>query len=156
AEKFPDVSFNVNLSEVPARVIDSGYDIVMIHRPTLREKSVACRTFRTVRYLICASQSYLKAAGTPAKPADLTRFNCLINDKQIRPNEWRFGGPGGQVVTVKVRGNLRMNDSIALHEAVLGGMGIARLPDYHAEAALKQGGLRVLFDNVVYINRTIT
>lgn len=153
-QQFPNVSFNVNLSEVPARVIDSGYDIVMVHRPT-REKSVAFRTLRTVRYLICASQSYLRKAGTPARPTDLVRFNCLINDKQIRPTEWRFDEPGGEV-TVKVRGNLRMNDGLALHDAVMDGMGIARLPDYHVEADLAQGELRVLFDNVVYDLRTIT
>jgi DNA-binding transcriptional LysR family regulator len=153
-QTYPDVSFNVTLSEVPARVIDSGYDIVMVHRPT-REKSVGFRTMRTVRYLICASQSYLRKAGTPARPADLVRFNCLINDKQIRPTEWRFD-EGGREITVKVHGNLRMNDGLALHDAVLDGMGIARLPDYHVEADLKQGELRVLFDNAVYDLRTIT
>src|SRR4051812_21771547 len=154
-QQFPDISFNLNLAEVPARVIDSGYDIVMIHRPSCGEKSVTCRTFRPVRFLICASQSYLKKAGTPARPTDLSRFNCLVNDKQIRPNEWRFR-EGEREISVKVRGNLRTNDSIALHDAVAGGMGIARLPDYHVEAGLKRGELRVLFDNLVYINRTIT
>jgi DNA-binding transcriptional LysR family regulator len=155
AAQFPDVSFKVNLSEAPSRVIDSGYDIVMIHRPTSREKSVACRTFRPVRFLICASEAYLKKVGVPARPADLVRFNCLINEKQLRPNEWRFR-ESGQDTVVKVQGNLRMNDSIALHDAVLQGMGVGRLPDYHVESNVKQGELRVLFDNVVYDVRTIT
>jgi DNA-binding transcriptional LysR family regulator len=48
AARFPDVSFNLNMCETPSRVIDSGYDIVMIHRPTSREKKVACRTLRPV------------------------------------------------------------------------------------------------------------
>lgn len=155
ALRFPDVSFNVNLSEVPSRVIDSGYDIVMIHRPTCHEKSVTCRTFRSVRFLICASQAFLKQYGAPEKPADLTQFNCLVNDKQIRPTEWRFREPDGEI-TVKVNGNLRLNDSLALQDAVLDGMGIARLPDYHAQADVKHGELCVLFDNVVYDIRTIT
>lgn len=155
AAQFPDVSFNVNMSETPSRVIDSGYDIVMIHRSTSREKRVACRTFRPVRFLICASDSYLKKVGMPTRPADLARFNCLVNDKQLRPNEWRFREAGKETV-VKVRGNLRMNDSLALHDAVLRGMGVGRLPDYHVESNVKQGELRVLFENVVYDIRTIT
>src|SRR5690348_8840565 len=113
AAQYPDVSFNVTMSEVPSRVIDSGYDIVMIHRPTSGEKSVACRTFRPVSFLICASDSFLREFGTPTRPADLARFNCLVNDKQLRPNEWRFH-EAGQETIVKVRGNLRMNDSLAL------------------------------------------
>ncbi|HTI85323.1 MAG TPA: LysR substrate-binding domain-containing protein [Alphaproteobacteria bacterium] len=155
AAKYPDISFNVAMAEVPSRVIDSGYDIVMIHRPTSREKKVACRTLRPVRFLICASDSYLKAAGVPMRSGDLARFNCLINDKQIRPNEWKFRD-GAKETTVKVRGNLRMNDSLALHDAVLRGVGIGRLPDYHVESNVKQGELRVLFDNCVYDIRTIT
>ena len=155
AAKCPEVSFNVTMSEAPSRVIDSGFDIVMIHRPTSREKKVACRTLRPVRFLVCASDSYLKQAGVPIRPADLARFNCLINDKQLRPAEWRFR-EGTKDTVVKVRGNLRMNDSLALHDAVLRGMGIGRLPDYHVETNVKHGELRVLFDNCVYDIRTIT
>jgi DNA-binding transcriptional LysR family regulator len=153
--QFPGVSFEVSLSDVPSQVIDSGYDIVMIHRPSTKEKSVACRTFRRVRYLVCASPHYLKAAGTPSRPADLARFNCLINAKQVRPNEWRFREPSGEIA-VKVKGNLQINDGLALRDAVVRGLGIGRLPDYHVAADVKRGRIKVLFDNVVYDVRTIT
>jgi DNA-binding transcriptional LysR family regulator len=153
--QFPGVSFEVSLSDVPSQVIDSGYDIVMIHRPSTKEKSVACRTFRRVRYLVCASPGYLKAAGTPSRPVDLARFNCLINAKQVRPNEWRFREPGGEIV-VKVKGNLQINDGLALRDAIVRGLGIGRLPDYHVADDVKRGSLKVLFDNVVYDARTIT
>jgi len=153
--QFPGVSFEVSLSDVPSQVIDSGYDIVMIHRPSTKEKSVACRTFRRVRYLVCASPHYLKAAGTPSRPADLARFNCLINAKQVRPNEWRFREPSGESA-VKVKGNLQINDRLALRDAVVRGLGIGRLPDYHVAADVKRGRIKVLFDNVVYDARTIT
>jgi DNA-binding transcriptional LysR family regulator len=153
--QFPGVSFEVSLSDVPSQVIDSGYDIVMIHRPSTKEKSVACRTFRRVRYLVCASPDYLKATGTPSRPADLARFNCLINAKQVRPNEWRFREPGGEIA-VKVKGNLQINDGLALRDAIVRGLGIGRLPDYHVAADVKRGRIKVLFDNVVYDARTIT
>lgn len=153
--QFPGVSFEVSLSDVPSQVIDSGYDIVMIHRPSTKEKSVACRTFRRVRYLVCASPDYLKTAGTPSRPADLGRFNCLINAKQIRPNEWRFREPGGEIV-IKVKGNLQINDGLALRDAIVRGLGIGRLPDYHVAGDVKLGRIKVLFDNVVYDARTIT
>ena len=153
--QFPGMSFEVSLSDVPSQVIDSGYDIVMIHRPSTREKSVACRTFRRVRYLICASPDYLKAVGTPSRPSDLVDFNCLIHGKQIRPHEWRFREPGGETV-VKVKGNLRINDGLALHDAIVEGIGVGRLPDYYVVSDAKQGAIRILFDNVAYDIRTIT
>ena len=153
--KRPGISFEVSLSDVPGQVIDSGYDIVMIHRPSTKEKSVACRTFRRVHYLICASPAYLKAAGTPARPADLSRFNCLIHTKQIRPHEWHFREPRGESV-VKVNGTLLMNDGLALRDAVVKGLGIARLPDYHVADDIKRKRIKVLFNNLVYDIRTIT
>jgi DNA-binding transcriptional LysR family regulator len=149
------VSFELSLSDVPTQVIDSGYDIVMIHRPSTKEKSVACRTFRRVRYLICASPSYLKAAGMPSRPADLAQHNCLIHTKQIRPHEWHFREAGG-VRTVKVQGNLQINDGLAMRDAIVRGMGIGRLPDYHVVDDIKHGRIKVLFDNLVYDIRTIT
>jgi DNA-binding transcriptional LysR family regulator len=148
--KFPGMSFEVSLSDVPSQVIDSDYDIVMIHRPSAREKSVACRTFRRVRYLICASPAYLKVAGTPKRPTELAHFNCLIHAKQIRPHE-----PNGDIV-VKVKGNLQINDGLALHDAIVRGLGVGRLPDYHVADGVKLGRIKVLFDNVVYDARTIT
>jgi DNA-binding transcriptional LysR family regulator len=153
--RFPGVSFEVSLSDVPSEVIGSGYDIVMIHRPSAREKSVACRTFRRVRYMVCASPGYLKAAGTPNRPTDLARFNCLINTKQVRAHEWRFREAGGEIA-VKVKGSLQINDGLALRDAVVRGLGIGRLPDYHIAADVKDGTVKVLFDNIVYDSRTIT
>jgi DNA-binding transcriptional LysR family regulator len=108
-----------------------------------------------VRFLICASNDFLKKFGRPKKPTDLVNFNCLINEKQIRPDEWCFR-EGNKDMTVKVSGNLLVNDSIVLHDAVLHGMGIARLPDYHVTSDVRRGGICVLFDNVVYDTRTIT
>ena len=55
---------------------------------------------------------------------------------------WRFAG--GQ--TVNVRGRIRSDSGEALHIAVLGGMGIAWLPDFYIRNDLAEGRLVTLLD----------
>jgi DNA-binding transcriptional LysR family regulator len=70
-------------------------------------------------------------------------------------SRWRFREPSGEIA-VKVKGSLQINDGLALRDAVVGGLGIGRLPDYHVAADVKRGRIKVLFHNVVYDARTIT
>jgi DNA-binding transcriptional LysR family regulator len=56
---------------------------------------------------------------------------------------------------VIISGNLRTNNGIALYEAVMGGLGIARLPGYAVNDDLRSGALVPLFQNVVGWGRSI-
>jgi len=47
-------------------------------------------------------------------------------------------------VTVPIAGALAANNSEALRDAALGGLGIALLPDFSAQAALQAGQLQVV------------
>jgi DNA-binding transcriptional LysR family regulator len=80
--------------------------------------------------------------GTPAAPGDLARHDCL---HYLRPGDapaWQLtpvGGESAAKVTVPVAGPFAANNSEALREAALAGLGIALLPDFSAQAALRAG-----------------
>jgi DNA-binding transcriptional LysR family regulator len=73
---------------------------------------------------------------------------------QTRGSEWRFEAEG-ETYSVLVSGNLRTNNGIALYEAVKGGLGIARLPNYAISDDLRDGTLMPLFQNLVGWGRSI-
>jgi DNA-binding transcriptional LysR family regulator len=100
-----------------------------------------------------ANKAYLRRAGTPQTPADLQAHNCLHYLRGQETPAWTFVRQKSKAkdtderVTVPVTGQLAANNSEALREAALTGLGIALLPDFSAQAALQQGKLvQVLAD----------
>jgi DNA-binding transcriptional LysR family regulator len=91
----------------------------------------------------------LRKQGEPQTPADLQSHNCLHYPRSHDTPAWAFEprqpSGVGERTTVPVTGNFAANNSEALREAALTGAGIALMPDFSAQAALRQGKLvRVL------------
>ncbi len=139
----PEVRIELDLSDRLVSLAQEGFDLAIRHTATPPETHVAWRLCGTHSVLV-ASRAYLRRRGTPAEPADLAGHDCL---HYLRPGEapaWQLvrqgGGPPAKL-TVPVAGCLAANNSEALREAALGGLGIALLPDFSAQAALRAGRL---------------
>jgi DNA-binding transcriptional LysR family regulator len=150
---YPDLSVDLTIGTQPVNLLEHGLDVV-IRSAFLTDSSLSCRELGPVHYSICVAKSYIEKHGTPREPKDLPRFNCLIHTGQPSPNEWRFKTPEGKE-TIVVSGSLRTNNGVALYEAVRGGLGIGRLPDYAASEEVKSGNLLMLFSDVTGWGRSI-
>jgi DNA-binding transcriptional LysR family regulator len=108
--------------------------------PDTHVATLLCST----RSVLVASRAYLKRAGTPQHPDDLAQHNCLHYPRpQARP-AWtleRSGRGSPERTTVPITGSLAANNSEALRDAALGGLGIALLPDFSAHASLQTAKL---------------
>nr|MCU0927577.1 substrate binding domain-containing protein [Hydrogenophaga sp.] len=86
-----------------------------------------------------------RRAGTPLRPQDLSAHNCLHYPRPQERPAWTFEPEARAAnlerVTVQVSGSLAANNSEALRDAALAGLGIALLPDFSAQAALRAGKL---------------
>jgi DNA-binding transcriptional LysR family regulator len=95
--------------------------------------------------VLVATRAYLRRRGEPLTPADLQAHNCLHYPRSQDTPVWTFEPRQTQGVserlTVPVSGNFAANNSEALREAALTGAGIALMPDFSAQAALRQGKL---------------
>jgi DNA-binding transcriptional LysR family regulator len=139
----PEVRIELDLSDRLVPLAQEGFDLAVRHTASPPETHVAWRLCGT-RSVLVASRAYLRRRGTPTEPQDLTKHDCL---HYLRPGEapaWQLVWQGGGAVTkltVPVGGCLAANNSEALREAALGGLGIALLPDFSAQAALRSGRL---------------
>ena len=138
----PEVRIELDLSDRLVPLAQEGFDLAIRHSPAPPETHVAW-TLCATRSLLVASRAYLRRRGTPAEPADLAAHDCL---HYLRPGEtpaWQLApvDGAGQKVTVPVSGCFAANNSEALREAALAGLGIALLPDFSAQAALRAGKL---------------
>jgi DNA-binding transcriptional LysR family regulator len=99
------------------------------------------------RRLCVATPAFLKRHGTPQKPADLARFDCLVlTSDASQTRGWAFQVPtsqggGRELVHLKPGGPLDCSDGQVLHDWCLAGHGIAWRSTWEVEADLASGRL---------------
>lgn len=139
----PEVRIELDLSDRLVPLAQEGFDLAIRHTHAPPETHVAWPLCATHSVLV-ASRAYLRRRGTPADPSELAAHDCLHYLRAGEAPAWQLLARGAKR-TVPVAGPFAANNSEALREAALGGLGIALLPDFSAQAALAAGKLvRVL------------
>lgn len=143
----PQVRIELDMADRLRSLATEGFDLAIRHTDRAPDTNVAWTLCETASVLV-ATRAYLRRAGTPKSPADLQRHNCLHYPRSQDTPVWRFTPvPPGQAhdaVNVPVHGSLAANNSEALREAALAGAGIALLPDFSAQEALRNQKLVVV------------
>lgn len=96
------------------------------------------RLLRRLRWATVASPEYLRRAGTPQRPADLAKHNCLrfvTAAGELQP--WLFTKDS----KLAVEGSLVSDDGDALVDAAIAGVGVVQAHDAMVAAALEGGRL---------------
>jgi DNA-binding transcriptional LysR family regulator len=139
-ESYPELQLELVLNDRPGDMIAAGFDAaVQIGEPP--DSSLQARRLTLCRQLLCATPDYLHQHGIPTTPAQLAQHHCLATHHS---SEWQFHGPEGEAQPITVSGRLRSNNSLAVHAAVLGNIGIGLLPDYVVANDLHTGRLLAL------------
>lgn len=145
--QYPQVRIELNLSDRLSSLATEGFDLAIRHTAHPPDTHVAVQLCAT-RSVLVASKAYLKRAGTPLQPQDLSAHNCLHYPRPQERPAWTFepqdrapSGSAREREAVQVSGSLAANNSEALRDAALAGLGIALLPDFSAQAALQAGKL---------------
>ncbi len=140
----PEVRIELDLTDRLVPLAQEGFDLAIRHSHAPPETHVAW-TLCATRSVLVASRAYLRRRGTPAVPDDLANHDCLHYLRVGEPAAWQLvadgDAAGGTERTVPVSGPLSANNSEALREAALGGLGIALLPDFSTQEALRSGKL---------------
>jgi DNA-binding transcriptional LysR family regulator len=142
----PQVRLELDLSDRLNALATEGFDLAIRHTASPPDTHVAWPLCHT-RSVLVASRDYLRRRGSPGSPLDLAQHDCLHYPRAQDTPAWHFMPPEGrrkaprQRVTVPVSGPFCANNSEALRDAAMTGLGIALLPDFSAQAALQSGKL---------------
>lgn len=112
AERFPDLS---------REGIDLIFGVSMEGPPELVRKRVA-----TTRYVLCCSNHYMKKYGMPQTPSDLSQHRYITHSMRKPDNILIFKGNK----EIHLNPILWLNDSRAMCDCAIAGMGIVQLHDY--------------------------
>jgi len=143
----PEVRIQLEVSDRLTSIASEGYDLAIRHSAQVPETHVASKLCET-RSVLVATRTYLQRRGSPQTPDDLAQHDCLYYPRATGSGVWSFERAGRRTdrsrVNVTVTGPLSANNSEALRDAALQHLGIAYLPDFTAQAALREHKLVVV------------
>jgi DNA-binding transcriptional LysR family regulator len=141
--RWPALEVELSLTDRFVDLVEEGYDIALRVATQMPDSSlVAVQVARYSRVLV-ASPAYLRRRGLPRRPADLAGHVCLRHARTRERDRWTLAGPGGEE-SVTVRGPFSVDNSLALRDALLGGVGIALTPSFVVDRELRAGRLRTV------------
>lgn len=132
----PQLRVNLELAERFPDLAQEGIDLIFgvsIEGPQeLVRKRVA-----DTRYVLCAAPSYLEQYGMPHMPSDLNKHRYITHSMRKPDNVLMFKGNK----EIQLKPVLWLNDSRAMCDCAIAGMGIVKLHDYIVADAIQSGDL---------------
>lgn len=143
-QQYPQIELDLHLSDEWLDLSTQRVDVA-IRIGALPDSDLVAVRLAPLRRLVCASPEYLARAGQPDSPEALLQHNCLTVASPPMPHGW-WCFPGVRRGTaLPVRGSLRSNDTEALLQAALQGVGIVHLASWLVGGELASGRLVQLF-----------
>lgn len=142
---YPEVRLELDLSDRLSSLAMEGFDLAIRHTAAPPDTHVAWTLCQT-RSVLAATPDYLRRRGVPVVPADLAAHDCLHYPRAQDTPAWHFEPQPNLStlaprITVPVSGPFAANNSEALRDAAITGLGIALMPDFSAQEALQSGVL---------------
>ncbi len=144
--RYPELSVDMNMDDRKVDLVEEGFDLA-IRISDLPDSSLVARRLGPCRHIVCAAPEYLQRHGVPRTPKDLRKHNTITYKYQASPNQWHFLTAEGGHISVPVSGSIQMNNSLALRETLLRGVGITLTPTFVVGADITAGRLQPVLSN---------
>jgi DNA-binding transcriptional LysR family regulator len=142
--RYHDVSVDVIMSDTVTDLIEEGVDLA-IRVGEITDPGLVARRIGVVRRVTVASSGYLKANEPPRVPQDLEHHQCIVFTRLATVHHWHFESVDGPI-SVEVKGRFRADNSEAVREGVLSGLGVAVIPAFAFTDEIEKGRVRVLLE----------
>ncbi len=129
----------LSVTDRVADIVGEGLDVA-VRIGQLEDSSLVARKVGEARRLVCASPVYLKRAGEPRHPAEISDHACATFRNHPGSNIWRFRR-GDEKLEVRATGTFFADDGEALVAAACAGLGLALLPEWLLGPEISSGRL---------------
>jgi DNA-binding transcriptional LysR family regulator len=140
-DRYPDIRIDLTMSDHFVDLVEEGIDLA-IRIGHFSDRTLISQLIGMARFVTVGSVKYLEKFGEPQVPEDLLHHNCIVYTRQSTGSEWHLKG-----TTVIVKGNLRVNDSAALREAVIAGIGIGTSPLWAFYNELQKRSIKTILND---------
>jgi DNA-binding transcriptional LysR family regulator len=140
--RHPEVSIELSMSDTFTELAEQGIDLA-IRVGNITDPGLIAKRIGVVRRVTVASPAYIRSHGTPRTPQDLAVHECILYTRLATGNRWEFSGADGPL-TVEIKGRFQADNSDAVREGVLAGLGIAVIPAFAFSDEIASGKVTVL------------
>ena len=137
--RYPAIQFALLPTDRLVDMVEEGVDIA-IRIGRLADTSFMARRIGEDKRVICASPGYLTRHGTPRRPQDLLRHQCILSRERAHLNRWPFR-IDGEIREIEVAGRMAVDEGETQLQLALQGMGIVRLTRLTVAQAVRAGRL---------------
>ncbi len=139
ARAHPGIDMYIDFADRQVDLIEERIDVA-IRIADLKDSSLIARKLTSISLVLCASPDYIKTHGSPNVPDDLKNHRVL-NYANAPGFLWRFFGPDGDEVSIRLPPNITANNGEYLCDAAVAGLGLAIIPTFIAWDELRRGRL---------------
>lgn len=147
-DRYPDIGVDLNLTDERIDLVREGVDIALRLGP-LTDSSMKLRALGQSRRLLVAAPAYLAARGRPAVLQDLSAHEGIRMSNIAGSDTLILQGPGGENHEVPLGGRLRVDNGLAVREALVAGRGIAPAHLWLVGDLLAAGQLQAILPHYV-------
>jgi DNA-binding transcriptional LysR family regulator len=145
--RHPGLGVDLVLSDTVLDVVGQRIDLA-IRLGTLPDSDLVATKLASVTYRVVASSAYLSERGCPTVPAELAGHDCLRFGLAGFRDRWRFRQGRGEAASafdIPVSGRVVISNGLALQSCALAGLGVALLPCWLVDDAVRAGQLVDMF-----------
>jgi len=154
-ERFPDVSFDIDLSGRMANLVEEGFDLALrATYPDRLDPGLVARPLCELDFNLVASPAYLDRTGRPGKLADLNGHALLLYAGLQTNGAMTLEGPQGSEA-VKFRVVMESSNDTILQLGALEGMGLAFVPRWVVDADIAEGRLELVLPEAPSLRGTL-
>jgi len=136
----PHTHVALTLTDSFVDIVAEDYDLAIRISGPPADKSTVWRKICRVPRVLVAAPAYLTARTTPQTPDDLAAFACLSYGAEARGERWELT-KGQTHRSHAAKGGFSANNGDLLAQLAVNGEGIALLPRFIVEEALRSGTL---------------
>lgn len=145
---YPDIKVELILDSTFRNIVEERFDAGVRLGESVEKDMIAVRIGPDWRLVAIASPTYLAERGRPSHPQDLIGHNCINMRHESSGSlyAWEFE-KNGKALRVRVDGQVTFNNSYAMIDAAVSGLGIAYVPENIAQASIGAGELELVLDD---------
>lgn len=141
-QAFPDLMLDVSMDDHVVDLAAEGIDVAIRTGPLSDRANLIVSRLTTYPMVVCASPEYLSQHGPPQHPEQLPQYACLNfrNRATGRFYPWTFSVNGSRE-QYAATGALVVDNSDAIVQSAIAGLGLSQMPEFLGAEALSKGDL---------------
>jgi DNA-binding transcriptional LysR family regulator len=144
-ELYPKIALDLVFTDRIVDLVGEGFDVAL-RAGNLKDSSLKAKKIGKERFVLVASRTYLKKAGTPKTVADLQRHRLIGFNPKRESLVWILSGPEGKK-EIPLENCLRNNSLANCRGLAVEGLGISLLPRFLIQEDLAKGRLEPVLTN---------